>query len=69
MSSDLLAGGMKGPSQLKNGTASVTLDAPSYPYTFSMMCSSMYEGDEATFTVQVYCTDKSAVVIDDPNFA
>lgn len=65
MASELLAGGCKGPTQLKNTSASVPLEAPSYPYIFSLMCTTMYEGEQSKFNIQIYCTDKNATIVDD----
>jgi hypothetical protein len=57
---DLLAGTSGAPTDLITVSAQVTLDAPSFPYTFSLMVASTLtaaDGGEGKYTLNVYCSD------------
>lgn len=57
---DLLAGSSGAPTDLITVSAQINLDAPTYPYTFSLMVASLLagaDGGEGKFTLSVFCTD------------
>jgi len=55
-SADLLVGMSGPPTNLISVSAEMTLDAPSFPYTFSLMVACATEGVEGSFKVDVHCT-------------
>ena len=59
-SMDLLAGSSGAPTDLITVSAQINLDAPSYPYTFSLMVASLLsgaDGGEGKYKLNIYCTD------------
>lgn len=61
--------GMSGPAiNSKTISKEINLTADSFPYTFSLMTAIYETGVEGSFSLSMYCNDKSIEVIDDERF-
>jgi len=61
---DLLAGTSGAPTDLITVSAEVNLEAPTFPYTFSLMVASSRSGPEGEgkFEINIQCTDEFSIV-------
>lgn len=61
---DLLAGTSGAPTDLITVSTEINLDAPTFPYTFSLMAASSLSGPEGEgkFEINIQCTDEFSIV-------
>ncbi len=59
---DLLAGSSGAPTDLITVSAEISLEAPTYPYTFSLMVATANAGGEGKYEMNIQCTDDFTIV-------
>ena len=61
--------GMSGPAiNSKTISKEIQLNAPSYPYTFSLMAAIYEAGKEGSFSLSMYCDDLDIEIVEDAEF-
>jgi len=59
---DLLSGSSGAPTDLITVSAEISLEAPTYPYTFSLMVATANAGAEGKYELNIQCTDDFSIV-------